>query len=181
MLQATIYQTPIGPMSVLVDPTGHHDSRKGPRSGSVVAAGFCRPEDLISRLDDRRDNGPVRWNVVDDQPLTDQAVADYFGGDLNALRDVPVDQPGTVLQLEVWDRLRDVPAGSTVTYRQLAAATSSPRAVRAAGTACGRNLIAPFVPCHRALRSDGSLGGYLYGLPVKKWLLDHEGRKAAQA
>jgi methylated-DNA-[protein]-cysteine S-methyltransferase len=74
----------------------------------------------------------------------------------------------------VWSGLREVPAGSTVTYTELAATTAKPRAIRAAGTACGRNLVAPIVPCHRALRSDGSLGGYYYGLDVKQWLLDHE-------
>ena len=68
-----------------------------------------------------------------------------------------------------------VPAGSTATYAELAAAAGSPAAVRAAGSACARNLLAPFVPCHRVLRTGGALGGYRYGLAVKDELLRHEG------
>ena len=67
--------------------------------------------------------------------------------------------------------------GRTVSYTQLAAQAGNPRAPRAAGAACAYNLIAPVVPCHRALRSDGSLGGYYYGLDRKTWLLRHEGAR----
>ncbi len=70
------------------------------------------------------------------------------------------------------------PAG-TVSYTQLAAQAGNPRAPRAAGAACAYNLIAPVVPCHRALRSDGTLGGYYYGLDRKTWLLRHEGARPA--
>jgi len=168
MLQATTYQTPVGPLAVIVDPTG------GP---AVVAAGFCPVDDLIDRLPANGGERPA-WTAVDHQPVTDQAVAGYLAGDVTALDSVPVTQAGTDLQREVWSGLRAIPAGTTATYTQLAATTSKPRAVRAAGTACGRNMIAPFVPCHRALRTDGSLGGYYYGLDVKRWLLDHEAGNA---
>ncbi len=105
-------------------------------------------------------------------------IDDYLDGQLDALDRIPVDQPGTDLQHEVWAGLRAIPAGETRTYTELASMTTNPRAIRAAGTACGRNLIAPMVPCHRALRTDGSLGGYYYGLDVKRWLLKHEARSA---
>ncbi len=169
MLQASTYQTPVGPLTVIVDPTN---------DPAVVAAGFCPPDDLLDRLPVTADGERPSCTQVDRQPLTDQAVADYLAGRVTSLDLVPVNQAGTDLQHEVWSGLRAIPAGATATYTQLAATTSKPRAVRAAGTACGRNMIAPFVPCHRALRTDGSLGGYYYGLDVKRWLLDHEAANA---
>src|SRR5262249_32598833 len=66
-------------------------------------------------------------------------------------------------------------AGATISYTGLAARAGIPGAARAAGAACAANLVAPVVPCHRALRSDGSLGGYYYGLERKEWLLRHQG------
>ncbi len=71
--------------------------------------------------------------------------------------------------------MRKIPAGKVITYADLAAKSGSPAAVRAAGSACGRNAIAPIIPCHRIIRSDGSLGNYGYGIRKKEWLLRHEG------
>jgi len=76
---------------------------------------------------------------------------------------------------DAWIASRTVSAGTTTSYTGLAALAGRPNAVRAAGSACAKNLVAPFVPCHRILRTDGSLGGYYYGLPVKAALLAHEG------
>jgi methylated-DNA-[protein]-cysteine S-methyltransferase len=70
--------------------------------------------------------------------------------------------------------MREVPAGEVITYAELAARAGNSRAVRAAGSACAQNMVAPIVPCHRIVRTGGSLGGYYYGLPVKEWLLAHE-------
>jgi len=70
--------------------------------------------------------------------------------------------------------MRTIPAGRTWTYARLAAEAGRPTAVRAAGSGCARNLLAPIVPCHRVVRSGGGLGGYFYGLDVKRWLLQHE-------
>ena len=70
--------------------------------------------------------------------------------------------------------MRSIPPGQTWTYAELAAKAGRPAAVRAAGQACARNLVAPFVPCHRVLRSDGTLGGYFFGSETKQRLLDHE-------
>ena len=90
-------------------------------------------------------------------------------------------QPGPPSRQRLWAALRAVPPGRTLSYAQLAAEAGNPRAPRAAGAACAYNLIAPVVPCHRALRSDGSLGGYYYGLDRKTWLLRHEGARPGLA
>ena len=89
-------------------------------------------------------------------------------------RDLPLDLRGTAFQEAVWAALRAIPAGETRSYAQLAAAAGAPAATRAAGSACGANPVAVLVPCHRALRSDGSLGGYAYGLERKRALLARE-------
>ncbi len=160
------FTTPVGALTVVADVGANP---------AVVAAGFCPVTDLLDRM--KLDHDSAK-QVETLDPFDDDIVA-YINGDVSALERVPTRQPGTVLQQQVWTGLRAIPAGKTATYTELAASTDKPRAVRAAGTACGRNLIAPFVPCHRALRSDGSLGGYYYGLPVKRWLLDLEGVTSA--
>ena len=87
---------------------------------------------------------------------------------------LPVDLRGTAFQEAVWQALRDIPAGETRTYAQLAALAGRPAAVRAAGSACGANPLVVLVPCHRAQRTDGSLGGFAYGLDRKRALLARE-------
>lgn len=87
---------------------------------------------------------------------------------------LPLDIQGTAFQQAVWRELTRIPPGETRTYTQLAMAAGNPRAVRAAGTACGQNRVAVLIPCHRALRTDGSLGGYAYGLERKVKLLEME-------
>jgi len=98
----------------------------------------------------------------------------YYAGDLAAIDAVAVRQHGTALQHAGWAALRRVSAGSPLTYSQFAIALGSPQAVRAAASICARNAPALFVPCHRVLRADGSLGGFAWGLPVKRSLLDRE-------
>ena len=89
---------------------------------------------------------------------------------------VGLDQPGTPFQRAVWDALRAIPPGETRTYGALAAALGRPGAARAVGAACGRNRLALFVPCHRAVGADGALTGFAWGLERKRWLLEHERR-----
>jgi AraC family transcriptional regulator of adaptative response/methylated-DNA-[protein]-cysteine methyltransferase len=89
-------------------------------------------------------------------------------------RDLPLDVQGTAFQEAVWQALRNIPPGETRSYAEIATAAGSPGAVRAAGTACGSNHVPVIIPCHRVLRSDGSLGGYAYGLDRKKALLARE-------
>ncbi len=96
----------------------------------------------------------------------------------SASHSIPLDLQGTAFQLRVWRALREVSVGRTTSYKELAARAGSPTAVRAVGSACGANPVALLVPCHRAVRSDGSLGGYRWGLERKSRLLDAEKRQA---
>ena len=90
-------------------------------------------------------------------------------------RDIPVDVRGTAFQERVWQELRRIPPGETRSYAEIAAAAGNPRAMRAAGSANGANHVPVLIPCHCVVRSDGSLGGYAYGLDIKKKLLEREG------
>jgi AraC family transcriptional regulator of adaptative response/methylated-DNA-[protein]-cysteine methyltransferase len=89
-------------------------------------------------------------------------------------RAIPLDVQGTAFQEAVWRELQRIPAGETRTYAQIAAAVGKPGAVRAAGSANGANNVAVLIPCHRVIRSDGTLGGYAYGLDIKRELLERE-------
>ena len=89
--------------------------------------------------------------------------------------ELPLDVQGTAFQQAVWRELSRIPPGETLSYAALAARAGRPNAVRAAGTACGKNQVAVLIPCHRAKRGDGSLGGYAYGLDRKVELLKREG------
>jgi AraC family transcriptional regulator, regulatory protein of adaptative response / methylated-DNA-[protein]-cysteine methyltransferase len=89
--------------------------------------------------------------------------------------DLPLDVQGTAFQEAVWQALRRIPAGQTMSYAALAAAVGHPNAVRAAGSACGANNVAVAIPCHRITRSDGSMGGYAYGVERKRVLRKREG------
>jgi len=88
---------------------------------------------------------------------------------------IPLDVKGTAFQEAVWQELRRIPPGETRSYAEIAAAVGKPGAVRAAGSANGANNVAVLIPCHRVIRSDGSLGGYAYGLEIKRELLEREG------
>jgi AraC family transcriptional regulator of adaptative response/methylated-DNA-[protein]-cysteine methyltransferase len=97
-------------------------------------------------------------------------ILSFIEGEANLAR-LPLDIRGTVFQRRVWDELRRIPRGETRTYRDIARAIGAPDAVRAVGSACGANPVALVVPCHRAVRTDGGLGGYAWGLHRKKRLL----------
>ena len=94
---------------------------------------------------------------------------------------IPLDVKGTAFQEAVWRELQRIPPGETRSYAQLAAAVGNPGAVRAAGSANGANNVAVLIPCHRVIRSDGTLGGYAYGLDIKRKLLAKEGNGSHQA
>ena len=87
---------------------------------------------------------------------------------------------GRPLQIKVWEALMRIPSGQVTTYSELAVAVGAPRAVRAVGTAVGRNPISYLIPCHRALRKSGGLGGYHWGLPVKRAMLAYEAAQEAK-
>jgi len=153
-----------------------------PEDGAIRAAGFATDEDpgaaaLVERLA-RLDPALASRGVVED-PSGDGPIPAglraYADGDLAALDALDVAQPETPFRGEVWRALRRVPAGEAVTYTELAALAGRPAAVRAAASGCANNLVALVVPCHRIIRTDGGLGGYLFGIELKERLLRHEG------
>lgn len=111
----------------------------------------------------------------DDVAAQAAAVVAYIAG--GALPDLPLDLRGTDFQRAVWTALAAIPAGSTVTYSQLAAAIGRPSARRAVAGACGDNHVSILVPCHRVVRGDGGLGGYKWGVERKQALLEREGAR----
>ena len=90
--------------------------------------------------------------------------------------DLPLEPRGTDFQRRVWDSLRAIPFGETISYAELARRIDQPKAVRAVGAANGRNPLMIIVPCHRVIGADGSLTGFGGGIDRKRWLLDHEAR-----
>jgi methylated-DNA-[protein]-cysteine S-methyltransferase len=133
-------------------------------------------ESRMRRLLERRyGKGQIRLQQRSSESSVSRALHDYFAGNLRATDEIRVRTGGTAFQLRVWAKLRTIPAGSTVTYGQLAARLRRPAAVRAVGAANGANPIPIVVPCHRVIGADGSLTGYGSGLERKRWLLEHEG------
>jgi methylated-DNA-[protein]-cysteine S-methyltransferase len=155
--------TPLGAFTAVVD-----------ANGAVIASGWTasldelmpqvhptlRPDELVPG-----DLGPVN-----------EAIVRYHDGDLWAVDTVPVKQRSGAFLEHAWDVLRTVPAGAPVTYTEYAAKAGRPAAIRAAASACARNAAALFVPCHRVLRTDGTLGGFRWGVDAKRALLEHESR-----
>ncbi len=123
----------------------------------------------------RRYGGPTL--VPEHDPFGHVATLErYFDGEIAALDTISVAFTGTPFQKKVWNALRTIPGGTTLSYGALARCIGEPKAVRAVGLANGRNPIGVVVPCHRVISSDGSLTGYGGGLPRKRWLLEHEAR-----
>ena len=139
----------------------------------LLASGFSNFRDLTNQLDEEdRDQG---ISEVKRLPIISDLLDDYFSGDLKALDGISVRQPGEKFSQSAWKAMRKVSPGKTISYGELAKRAGSADAVRAAGSACARNLIALVVPCHRIVKTGGALGNYAYGLPLKEWLLRHEG------
>jgi methylated-DNA-[protein]-cysteine S-methyltransferase len=148
--------TPIGPFTVVAD------------DDAVLASGWTSTVDELLLAP-----GPRPLPRPDLGQIT-KAVLAYHEGDLTAIDPIPVAQPGGPFLTRAWERLRAVAPGAPVSYTELAARAGRPAAVRAAAQACARNAAALFVPCHRVIRTDGSLGGFRWGLDAKRWLLSHE-------
>lgn len=103
----------------------------------------------------------------------ERELSDYFAGRRDRF-DTPLELRGSEFQRRVWRELRRIPAGTTISYLQLATAVGNPRGFRAVAQANGANRLAVIVPCHRVINADGGLGGYGAGLPLKRALLEHE-------
>ena len=115
-----------------------------------------------------------------DGPVRD-ALDAYFAGDTAAIDVIETRAQGSAFQQRVWRALRRVPAGTTVSYGELAREVGVPGAARAVGRANATNPVGLVVPCHRIVRTDGTIGGYAGGVERKRWLLDHESRSNASA
>jgi AraC family transcriptional regulator of adaptative response/methylated-DNA-[protein]-cysteine methyltransferase len=150
------------------------DSPIGPMFIAATAKGICRltfddSEDSLRRL------FPHATIVKDDgglKALVEGALAAIEHP--AAMPDLPIDVAGTAFQEAVWRELRRIPPGETRSYAEIAAAIGAPKAVRAVGSANGDNHVAVLIPCHRVIRSDGTLGGYAGGLDRKRKLLEAE-------
>lgn len=161
MLSRATLKTPIGTFSFI-----SHEH-------ILLAAGFDDFDKLQLRLD--LDDQKRSFSKVKRIEIVSDLLDDYFDGDLNAIDGITVRQPGERFSQSAWKAMRKVNPGKTISYGDLAKRAGSPEAVRAAGSACARNLIALVVPCHRIVRTGGALGNYAYGLDAKEWLLRHEG------
>ena len=102
------------------------------------------------------------------------AVQAFYGGDFSAVEKLAVRQQSGPFRKRAWETLRKVPAGSTLTYGELAVQAGNPRAIRAAAGACAANAAVLFVPCHRVVSASGNLGGFRYGVDIKQGLLELE-------
>ncbi|TLG05810.1 methylated-DNA--[protein]-cysteine S-methyltransferase [Nocardia cyriacigeorgica] len=154
--------TPIGPFTTLIDSDGAVLA-SGWTADAQNLRGLVHPGLRPAALRERTELGAV----------TDAVIA-YHQGDLTVIDTIEVRQRSGEFLMHAWQTLRTVPAGTPLTYTAFAARSGRPAATRAAANACARNAAALFVPCHRILRTDGTLGGFRWGLPAKRWLLDHE-------
>jgi AraC family transcriptional regulator of adaptative response/methylated-DNA-[protein]-cysteine methyltransferase len=148
----------------------------GPMLVAATAKGVCRlsfsegREDLAARFPNAElAEGGAQFAALL-QRVVDAVESPGTGGD------IPLDVRGTAFQERVWAELRKIPPGETRSYAEIAAAVGNPTAVRATGSANGANNVAVLIPCHRVVRSDGSLGGYAYGLDIKRELLAREAK-----
>ncbi|MEK7832126.1 MAG: methylated-DNA--[protein]-cysteine S-methyltransferase [Acidobacteriota bacterium] len=107
---------------------------------------------------------------------TRKQMAAYFAGELTEF-DLPLAMHGTEFQQQVWQELRSIPFGVTISYGQLAQRVGNPNSSRAVGAANGRNPISIIIPCHRVIGSNGKLTGYGGGMERKEWLLAHESKR----
>lgn len=152
--------------------------------GDVLVAVSERGVCAVRLLDGKKPDRPLadlRRNYPHAELVADQRAATHVLSELNAMLEgkqpvakVELDLRGTPFQQRVWKLMCQIPRGQTCSYRELAQRAGRPRAVRAVANACARNPIGILVPCHRVLRSDGSLGGYGWGLARKRRLLDCE-------
>ena len=127
---------------------------------------------LIAALEDEFPNADISLDQAGLADLCAQVVEVAEGRQKDV--DIPLEVRATDFQWKVWRALRSIPEGETRTYSELAALAGNPAAHRAAANACGRNRIAVVIPCHRVVRSDGSPGGYRWGVEKKLALLERE-------
>jgi AraC family transcriptional regulator of adaptative response/methylated-DNA-[protein]-cysteine methyltransferase len=164
---------------------GVHDSPLGTILLAATARGLAavrltRGWELEEHLKEIRAEWPEAHLHHDQAAVAEQAAAlnDFLTGRAEAFRPAIDVTPATDFQRAVWKQLQALPVGATITYKELAARVGRPRAVRAVANACARNRLAIAIPCHRALRSDGSLAGFRWGIEWKRKLLGIEMERA---
>ncbi len=151
------FESPFGPALVMATEKG------------ICGIGFASEAGAEPTMDDLRNRWPNATYLEDAQSIRPMADAAFGAGG-----DVQLALIGAPFQIKVWEALLSIPTGHVTTYSEIAGAIGKPRAVRAVGTAVGRNPISWLIPCHRALRKSGGLGGYHWGLPVKRAMLAWE-------
>ena len=135
--------------------------------GGVIEVAVANDAVISARMTDERAGGSrIPWLA--------QIMRRYGDGEIAALDEIPVVQNGPQFRMRAWQAMRAIPAGEVLTYGDLASHAGYPGAARAAGTACRLNTVMLIVPCHRIVASTG-IGGYAYGLDLKRALLRHEG------
>lgn len=151
--------TPDGPFTIIAGDRG------------VLATGWnTDAPGVLARI-----SAPLRPSSLDPgRTIASEAAEAYYAGELTAIDEVAVMLGGTEWQRNGWAVLRRITPGHPLTYAEYASEMGNASAVRAAASVCARNPVALFVPCHRVLRSDGSLGGFAWGTTVKRGLLDRE-------
>ena len=156
--------------------TTFHLSMPGPVGPLLLAA----DDDGLRLIEFNSPRHPMRrtseWQQAEHAVLHDarMQLEQYFAGERRDFA-LPLAPRGTAFQREVWNALRDIPYGETISYAQLAQRIGKPSAMRAVGAANGRNPLPIVVPCHRVVGTDGSLTGFGGGLPTKRFLLELEG------
>jgi AraC family transcriptional regulator of adaptative response/methylated-DNA-[protein]-cysteine methyltransferase len=128
--------------------------------------------DLVAALREEYPNAEIR-SGSGEHPKWVRAIVRHLAGS-NPQLDLPTDVVATAFQRRVWEALRNIPMGTTRTYSDVARSIGQPHAIRAVGHACATNPVSLVVPCHRVVRTDGTLGGYRWGLGRKKLLLERE-------
>lgn len=139
----------------------------------VIGAGFKPLTKLMKQLDEKYKD----FEIKKDPKLAGVTIVvkNWIDGDLDAFDDLKVLQPGGDFRQSCWQALRKIKAGKVLTYADLAQRAGNKKAARAAGSACAKNLIAPFVPCHRVIKTGGAIGNYGFGISLKQAILAHEG------
>lgn len=155
------FESPFGPAVVMGTDKGICGMGFAAETGEAAAL-----EDLVARW-------PAARFVEDPMRLRPWVLAAFGAADAT-LETAPLYLIGAPFQIKVWEALLRIPSGHVTTYSEIAQSIGNPRAVRAVGTAVGRNPVSWLIPCHRALRKSGGLGGYHWGLPVKRAMLAYE-------
>ena len=155
-----IYDSPIGKINI------------------TVSGGFVN--EILFLKTEGKTNVPVDLLSLDDEKILKNCIKqldEYFDGKRKIFK-LPLKQHGTIFQQKVWSQLMQIPYGRTISYIKLAQDLGDVKAIRAAASANGKNNLPIVVPCHRVIGKDGTLTGYGGGLPIKKWLLEHENKYA---